>query len=77
MLYINVWERLRGLMTDGSGGLEGSGEGWAQAGLCVCAYVCALGCVHLCVYVCACVRMCVCSESQNSMARSMCSRNNN
>lgn len=50
MLQINVWERLRGLMTVGRGGLEGSGDGWAQARLrvCMCAFVHALMCVHVC-----------------------------
>lgn len=56
MLYINVWERLRGLMTDGSGRLEGSGDEWAQEGVRVCMYVC----LHACVCVCC---VCVCPES--------------
>ena len=49
MLHINVWERLRGLMTDGSGGLEGSGDGWAQERVCVCMHVCLHACVCVCV----------------------------
>lgn len=57
-------------MTDGSGRLEGSGDEWAQEGVRVCMYVC----LHACVCVCC---VCVCPESQNSMARSMCSGRNN
>jgi hypothetical protein len=47
MLAINVWERLRSLMTDGSEGLERCGEGRAQNRYFECMCVCV--CVGMCL----------------------------